>query len=120
VTRIDQSDLYRRNSAVFKNFVLYSPDPPSVHTEGLGTRLGNTGIIILLPVHFLLQDGNASTPSKNKIYRSDPRSGAVSIQFCATGMCKLHVQVVYSGMEENKGLISSFPFVIRYICNSVM
>ena len=39
MTRIDQSDLYRRNSAVFKNFVLYSPDPPSVHTEGLGTRL---------------------------------------------------------------------------------
>jgi len=39
VTRIDQSDLYRRNSAVFKNFVLYSPDPPSAFTEGLGTRL---------------------------------------------------------------------------------
>ena len=39
MTRIDQSDLYRRNSAVFKNFVLYSPDPPSAFTEGLGTRL---------------------------------------------------------------------------------
>ena len=40
MTRIDQSDLYRRNSAVFKNFVLYSPDPPSAFTEDLGTRLG--------------------------------------------------------------------------------
>ena len=39
MTRIDQSDLYCRNSAVFKNFVLYSPDPPSAFTEGLGTRL---------------------------------------------------------------------------------
>ena len=39
MTRIDQSDLYRRNSVVFKNFVLYSPDPPSAFTEGLGTRL---------------------------------------------------------------------------------
>ena len=39
MTHIDQSDLYRRNSAVFKNFVLYSPDPPSAFTEGLGTRL---------------------------------------------------------------------------------
>ena len=36
---IDQSDLYHQNSAVFKNFVLHSPDPPSVCTEGLGTRL---------------------------------------------------------------------------------
>jgi len=36
---IDQSDLYHRNSVVFKNFVLYSPDPPSMCTEGLGTRL---------------------------------------------------------------------------------
>jgi len=36
---IDQSDLYRQNSAVFQNFVLYSPDPPSMCTEGLGTRL---------------------------------------------------------------------------------
>jgi len=38
---IDQSDLYCRNSTVFKNFVLYSPDPPSAFTEGLGTRLGH-------------------------------------------------------------------------------
>ena len=38
---IDQSDLYRQNSAVFKNFALYSPDPPSVSTEGLGMRLHN-------------------------------------------------------------------------------
>ena len=36
---IDQSDSYRRNSAVLKHFVLYSPDPPSAHIEGLGTRL---------------------------------------------------------------------------------
>jgi len=27
---------------VFKNFVLYSPDPPSTFTEGLGTRLIKT------------------------------------------------------------------------------
>jgi len=39
VTCTDQSDLYHQNSAVFKNFVLYSPDPPSVCTEGLGRRL---------------------------------------------------------------------------------
>ena len=45
-TRIDQSDRYRRNSAVFKNFVLYSPDPPSAFTEGLGTRLNYP-----VPVH---------------------------------------------------------------------
>ena len=39
MTCIDQSDSYRRNSAVLKNVVLYSPDPPSVRIEGLGTRL---------------------------------------------------------------------------------
>lgn len=39
MTCFDQSHLYCQNSAVFQNIVLYSPDPPSVCTDGLGMSL---------------------------------------------------------------------------------
>ena len=56
MTRIDQSDSYRRNSAVLKNFVLYSPDPPSARIEGLGTRLSQFHHPELVTMYYTSKD----------------------------------------------------------------
>ena len=46
MTRIDQSDLYRRNSAVFKNFVLTRPSFRIYGRSGNETNAGYTTSII--------------------------------------------------------------------------
>ena len=97
MTRIDQSDLYRRNSVVFKNFVLYSPDPPSAFTEGLGTRL-------LLPV---VSKGGAIIGSgvtwHFQTQLNSPLYGAGYKHFCL-GLTSLYSARMYSHTVSAMGI----------------